>query len=781
MTAEEIIRELPKGLIKWYDFRRGQRAVYITAETQLDSALAEAIRESGIPVDCVRPDELEQYAGAGYDLAVVTSAAEHTRNAEEAVSLLTGIKRVLNGDGRLFLGMNNRLGIRYFCGDRDKYTNRNFDGVENYVRADISVFDRMTCRCYARAEIEDMLTRAGFPVFKFYAVFPLLERPQILFADGYMPNEQLDIRISPQYDHADTVFLEEERLYDTLLKNNLFHTMANAFWVECALNGGLSTADQVTMSMDRGRENAMFTILYQDDKVVKKPVYREGKEKIQKLLENRMDLMRHQIHMVQEERQGDSCVMPYVRAQSTLEYFRGLLLEDREAFLEELEKYWQMILHSSEHTPYGEIDWERYEPGWQNRIFDETERYRWKKLAFGTVEEQESIGVILKRGYIDLIPLNSFYVNGRYVFYDQELYIDNLPAKVIMMRTIDVIYQSNSNLEHILPAEEVKERYGLLRCKQLFYRFTNTFLNDLRNDRLLKQYHQAVRRNKGMIHANRQRMNFSAEEYDRIFRDIFRGADGRKLYLFGSGQFAERFLSQFGQTYEIAGILDNNPCKWGSGLEGIPIVQPEILKEQAPGTYKVIICIKNYTAVMHQLEEMGIADFGVYDCNMTYARRKTVDVSGGHVQQEKKKYHVGYLAGVFDLFHVGHLNLFKRAKEQCDYLIVGVVTDAGVIRNKHTKPFVPFEERIELVRSCKYVDEAVEIPLEYFNTDEAYRRYQFDVQFSGSDYAQDPAWEEKREYLRKRGSDLVFFPYTQSTSSTRLKALIEQQLIGERT
>ena len=146
-------------------------------------------------------------------------------------------------------------------------------------------------------------------------------------------------------------------------------------------------------------------------------------------------------------------------------------------------------------------------------------------------------------------------------------------------------------------------------------------------------------------------------------------------------------------------------------------------------------------------------------------------------KQEKKKYNVGYIAGVFDLFHIGHLNMFKRAKEQCNYLIVGVVTDEGVIKNKHTNPFVPFEERIEMVRSCRYVDEAVEIPLEHYNTDEAYRRYQFDVQFSGSDYANDPGWIAKKEFLRKKGSDMVFFPYTQSTSSTKIKDLINKRLV----
>lgn len=121
--------------------------------------------------------------------------------------------------------------------------------------------------------------------------------------------------------------------------------------------------------------------------------------------------------------------------------------------------------------------------------------------------------------------------------------------------------------------------------------------------------------------------------------------------------------------------------------------------------------------------------------------------------------------------------MFRRAKEQCDYLIVGVVSDDGVIKNKKTMPYVPFQERIEIVRACTYVDEAVEIPANYGSTEEAYRRYHFDVQFSGSDYAKDPVWLSKKLYLQKHGADMVFFPYTESTSSTKLKEMITKKLI----
>ncbi|MCI8949035.1 MAG: adenylyltransferase/cytidyltransferase family protein [Lachnospiraceae bacterium] len=182
---------------------------------------------------------------------------------------------------------------------------------------------------------------------------------------------------------------------------------------------------------------------------------------------------------------------------------------------------------------------------------------------------------------------------------------------------------------------------------------------------------------------------------------------------------------------------------------------------------------------MRQLEEeYGIQNFSVYDSHQEYPRK--LPAAAAQTKEERgepKKYHIGYIAGVFDLFHVGHLNMFKRAKEQCDYLIVGVVSDESVMNNKKTMPCMSFEERIELVRACRYVDEAVEIPTDNGDTDEAYRRYHFDVQFSGSDYASDPAWLAKKTYLEKRGAQMVFFPYTQTTSSTKIKELIEKKLV----
>ena len=97
-----------------------------------------------------------------------------------------------------------------------------------------------------------------------------------------------------------------------------------------------------------------------------------------------------------------------------------------------------------------------------------------------------------------------------------------------------------------------------------------------------------------------------------------------------------------------------------------------------------------------------------------------------------KKYKVGYTTGVYDMFHVGHLNILKRAKEQCDFLIVGVSTDENVLQYKHKTPVVPYEQRKEIVAAIRYVDQVV--PQENMDKFAAWEKYHFDAIFHGDDW-----------------------------------------------
>jgi glycerol-3-phosphate cytidylyltransferase len=141
-----------------------------------------------------------------------------------------------------------------------------------------------------------------------------------------------------------------------------------------------------------------------------------------------------------------------------------------------------------------------------------------------------------------------------------------------------------------------------------------------------------------------------------------------------------------------------------------------------------------------------------------------------------KPYKVGYTTGVFDLFHVGHLNILRRAKEQCDYLIVGVSTDELVMEYKNRLPVIPQEERMAIVDSIKYVDLVVhQITRDKFS---AWEQLKFDVMFVGDDWKGDPLFLEVEEKFRQVGAEIVYFPYTQGVSSTELKQKIKYKVLN---
>ena len=597
-----------------------------------------------------------------------------------------------------------------------------------------------------------------------------------------------------------------------------------------------------TISMDRGRENAVVTVICENNgesgnkinheissikaetncninnksKIVyKQPVYPDGIHKLKAMQDNLDDLHSRGINVVNSYIEGDKFIMPYIDKPVAMIKLKEIAKKDKNAFIQAMDTMYELILASSEHTD----------------IISEKE----KNSANG-----RDLGVILSKGYIDMVPLNCFYNEAaktekdRFIYYDQEFYWENCPANVIMYRSISIIYDgTDKQFERIVPRREMMERYQLTECEDIWCRLASRFTTELRNQEELTPFYNKKRTDPAVVYTNREKVNYSDKEYNDIFVNIFDGIEKlstngnkKKVLLFGSGNYSKRFLAQFAGQYEVYSIIDNNESKWGTELEGIPINSPDIIKSIGVDDIYFIICIKKYYGVVNQLRKLGVEEYHIYDPGRDYPnkRRENIlarlnkryqndihvgdenrqslaginildnksprvsgqpDMSKDLEQVDKseatvvsKPYNIGYIAGVFDLFHIGHLNMFKRAKEMCNYLIVGVVSDEGVRLNKQAEPFVPFEERIEMVRSCRYVDEAVKLPLDFAGTRDMFKVYHFDVQFSGSDYEHNTYWLEEKKFLEENGSTMVFFPYTQSTSSTKLKKAIESRISG---
>jgi glycerol-3-phosphate cytidylyltransferase len=131
---------------------------------------------------------------------------------------------------------------------------------------------------------------------------------------------------------------------------------------------------------------------------------------------------------------------------------------------------------------------------------------------------------------------------------------------------------------------------------------------------------------------------------------------------------------------------------------------------------------------------------------------------------------IGYTTGVFDLFHTGHLNILKNAKSQCDKLIVGVTTDELAKARKKKTPIIEFAERIEIVRSIKYVDEAV--PQTNMDKFEAWKIHRFNKMIVGDDWKGSEQWNQLEKDFSNVGVEIVYFPYTKDTSSTLIREIL---------
>lgn len=137
---------------------------------------------------------------------------------------------------------------------------------------------------------------------------------------------------------------------------------------------------------------------------------------------------------------------------------------------------------------------------------------------------------------------------------------------------------------------------------------------------------------------------------------------------------------------------------------------------------------------------------------------------------------IGYTAGVFDLFHIGHLNLLRNARALCDKLIVGVTTDA-LVSCKHKRAVISFEERFEIVRACRHVDAVV--PQESLDEFAAWEKLRFDIMFVGDDWFQNERWKSLEAKFAELGVKVIYFPSTKGTSSALINEVLQKLRNGE--
>lgn len=401
--------------------------------------------------------------GRKYDyivgIGLLESQELHSKQIEPYAKFLKRALRFLKPDGKLLLAVENRYGIRYFCGARDSKTGVPFDGLNQYDGEDNKY-------SFSKQEVSDILEKAGLKKTKFYYPLPDYKLTQLIYSQDYLPKGSIRDKVIPYYTDKDTLVSVEADIYDDLIANGVFEFFSNSFLVEGTFEGEFCPVVYAALSTDRGKEHGFATTIHSDKTVRKRALYQEGEKSIRYSYDNIKDIERHGIKIVPHDMENKEIIMPFIEAVPFMDYLSTVIKEDKNRFIELLDELYSSILASSEH-----IHEEK------NALVNEGG----PGLAWGP---------ILKYAYIDMVPMNCFYLDGTFAFYDQEFRRKNYPAGYTMFRVLLYTYLFITHAESILPQEEMKRRYGIEDLWNIYLAEEGRFISQNRNHRVYKYFYE---------------------------------------------------------------------------------------------------------------------------------------------------------------------------------------------------------------------------------------------------------------------------------------------------
>lgn len=484
-----LLSDLRTGLISWYDFKENadvlevgagfgaltgvlcEKCAHVTV-TERSAFRAEAIAkryESADNLDVYAGDVLEVDFGKKFDYILLVGLLERIGNGSFEIRVyaeyLAKLKTMLKGDGRILFAVENRMGLKYFCGAAESYTNKAFAGINHYKQ-------KTAGYTFSKKEVENIVTAAGFPYMKFYYPLPDYKLPQLIYTDKYLPEKNLRERLIPYYKRTDTLVAVERELYNDVIENEVFPFFANSFFVECSLTEEMGKVMYAAVSTDRGSQRSFATSIYENKTVKKAFLYPEGRNNADVLMTNMEDLKNHGIPVVEHIQDTNGVItQPFIEWPTLSNVLKELIRTDIEKFLQILDQIYAYIMQSSEEVSATENALLKYLP------------MEAEKLDFGPV---------LKKAYMELIPLNCFYSKeeDKYLYFDQEFVREKYPAQYVMFRAIHYIYAFTDNAEAYYPKQKLMDKYGMTNTWQYYFEEETRFLDEVRNHKQYEQFYK---------------------------------------------------------------------------------------------------------------------------------------------------------------------------------------------------------------------------------------------------------------------------------------------------
>ena len=456
------------GIVNWYPFNKGTRILEVNAElgavtgALLDSALElVSITNSKAEQEiislryrqrknftCVLPEELNLYSKKKFDYIVYIGGLENFykeyERLEDVIQKLTELKSYLKPEGIFLLAVENRYGIDNWIGKKDSFTGIPFDAINNYVFGS-------NARSFTKLEIEDILKELGYIRYKFYYPLPDYKTARIVYTDRFLPEADYVERLNSAYSDNTSFIADYKQIYNDLIESQIFCFFSNSYLVEMTNIGSLASANYITTSYKRGRKKA-FSVIVDDKFVSKKCCFADSLLYAHHICNESEALAHRGIPVVAMTMTDSGFVMPCIKAPTLQSYIRELAQrQDVNNIFILLNKLWQYILNSSDYT---------------------------EKCAFdvGSI----NVGPVLKKAFIEMIPLNCFYDKGKFIFFDQEFAKENYPARYIMARCIRYLYWFIPEMSSIISVEDCYTHYDIdINQWNLFMSVDDRFLEEV--------------------------------------------------------------------------------------------------------------------------------------------------------------------------------------------------------------------------------------------------------------------------------------------------------------
>ena len=546
------LSDIRKGILTWYPFNKNGNCLEIGGGLgAITDLLCEKCKKvTTIEMSEIRADtlynrhkdikNLDIYVGdikdirfkEKFDYIVLIGVLEYQGRYSDTtnpyISFLKFLKTLLKPNGKILLAIENRFGLKYWCGTKEDHTAIPFDGINNYKKSKLA-------RTFGKNELNDIILKSGFKNTKFYYPLPDYKLPNMVFTDDYLPKNDINNRYREYYLDYWSLVLDEIEILPEIINNKVFPFFANSFLVECS-DSKCSDIKYVTSTYERKKELQLATII-ENDHVEKIPLNKKAINEINIMAKNLEELKVRGINTIDFELKDNRIIMNYIKDKSFDSFLLDKAKEGKiDIFKKSIKDFYQLLLKTSELSE-------------KNYLIEN------KILKNYTV----NFGPILKKGYIDFLFHNSFITKNGFMIFDQEFVKEDIPATFMIYRSLKNLYYRNDWLQCVIPIDDIYTMFDMSNVIKYYDKLDGFLLGELYNSSIstrMNIYHY----NDTSIISRNQDILADTNRYSNLEKEI---EILRKDYanLMKSHEVLINDFNNLGKTHEAINNLYNTSIK----------------------------------------------------------------------------------------------------------------------------------------------------------------------------------------------------------------------------